>query len=392
MERLKTPSTSALSPRPWRLEVQTSSLVRVKCVDLGQKRATGRSSAGALKWELGSPAGIMPAAMYYDRSLEPDFVELFARHGIFGWLGDEVLHSEWARQSLAHMQFRRARGRREMGGIQIYFGRTSPLEILWARDGGVKLMADKAYRNLTKSIFAKTWACDQLMSLSPLLRAHLQSGADKLKGSSFVTHEAKAHAGMMRRYGPLGRPEDPFRALDSEVRVGYDSEEKRKAFLRSLRQQLGLSEQVVLPEKLDALGVLIDGSVALVEVKDRAGDLRRAAIQAATHVAVFQELKRKEPLLRRSLERLIDQKHRLELLGSAHRPNLAKDLPLVPIIAAPDDRSDWYERWTNSLPNDAGAMTLLGDLRFWRLDDEGAIAEDRQPKGGYNHAHPYRSA
>ena len=83
--------------------------------------------------------------------------------------------------------------------------------------------------------------------------------------------------------------------VDSEVRVGFRGAGGRSGTALRTEHELSLRRAVALgsgsvPRKLDAIGVLDTGEVALVEVKTRGGDIRRALQQAAAHVFTFRAL------------------------------------------------------------------------------------------------------
>lgn len=85
--------------------------------------------------------------MYYDRRLPTDLLSLLAEGSPLSWMVGHV-RSDWGQDNLAHLQFRRANGNRAKGGIQLYLGRTSPLEVVGKTTGHVELAADPFYRGI----------------------------------------------------------------------------------------------------------------------------------------------------------------------------------------------------------------------------------------------------
>ncbi len=78
--------------------------------------------------------------MYYDRRIDASLLAQIAAGGPLHWLIDFVRDDEVAR-----LDFRKALGARSHGSIQVYMGRTSPLEMQWRTGEQVKLVADAEY-------------------------------------------------------------------------------------------------------------------------------------------------------------------------------------------------------------------------------------------------------
>jgi hypothetical protein len=55
-----------------------------------------------------------------------------------------------------------------------------------------------------------------------------------------MDREAVLHAGLMRHYGPLASPDEPYAALDSEVRTGFSNQAEQVGFEDELRRQVSL--------------------------------------------------------------------------------------------------------------------------------------------------------
>ena len=226
--------------------------------------------------------------MYYDRSLDPKLAATLMPGGPLTWLMEHVRSAE-GRDLHAHLQFRRNRRERRHSGIQLYWGR-SPLEFLLQRGGEVKLTADDTYREGSENLFSHRIPVPELPGLEQELRNHLQLAKRRLtepepRRQAFLRGEAICHAGLMRRYGHGWREGDPILLVDSELQIGFDDTSEKEAFNAELRRRLGLSRSRPLPTKLDALGVLPTGDVALVEVKKARGDISQALLQAAVHMA-----------------------------------------------------------------------------------------------------------
>jgi hypothetical protein len=135
--------------------------------------------------------------MYYDRSVPEALARLLAPGGALVWL-HEWLRTSIASEAHAHVQFRRARGGRSRGGIQVYLGRTSPLEIRGASKGHFQCAADSAYRELTPELFGVRLNATELLERAGCIQTHLTAAAIHA-GRSFLDGEAMSHAGLMRR-------------------------------------------------------------------------------------------------------------------------------------------------------------------------------------------------
>lgn len=315
--------------------------------------------------------------MYYDRHIDDALADTLKPGGALAWLRGHVDSPEGQRHH-AHLQFRRAKGGRERGSIQLYWGRTSPLEFQSRRDGRVRLQAHRTYHDAHPELFSSAMTLDTLEALEPALRDHLSAASAILLGpearrQAFLKGEATCHAGMMRRYGHGWRTEDPLVALDAEARVGFDSRDAQKRDDEALTRQLGLRGDEALPKKLDTIGVSPEGDLVLVEVKDAKGDISRAVTQAAAHVARFSRLL--EGGLRARAQRMLDQKRRVGLLPSGC-PDVSSTARVIPWVAAPDTDPDWATRWSrDTLALRARLGALVEDLRWVRLTEHGDVLE-----------------
>ena len=318
---------------------------------------------------------ILPG-MYYDRRVDAELAETLLPGKPLSWLVGYVASAE-GRCRHAHVQFRRDRtGARRRGSIQLYWGRASPVEFQLRRGSRVRLHAAKSYRRQSVVLFPRTVRLPELAGLETALRGHLDRAAIQLRNNTrrraFLTGEAICHAGLMRRYGHEWQVGDPFVIADSEVRVGYTSSLEREAARQRLCQELGLGKSV--PTKLDALGVLPTGDLALVEVKGSDETIGAAAIQVATHVAVLSHL-RAEGVLRDAVQTLLDQKRAVGLIPG-ERPTVREHPDIVPWIAAPDTESDWEQRWRGAVCCvDDRVKRYLHGLRLARLSPTGHIVE-----------------
>lgn len=313
--------------------------------------------------------------IYYDRRIAPELLSLIQPGGALAWLVEYV-----RKDASSRLDFRRDEGNRR-GALQFYLGRTSPLEVqLGTR--GVRFSAHAEYVKVTPSLFAAVVPFADLESQEPTLRAHLGACASSAS-CSFTDGEAAAHNGMMRRYALDHRAGDPFLAGDSEVRLGFRASAehatgtaRRTAHEQQLREVLQLPTGADLPRKLDAIGVLPGGEIALVEVKDEHGDIGRAAWQAVAHVHTFTALMAQPDYdLLAVLNGMIDQKATCGLLPAGTTVRAMKR-DLVPVVAAPDSRPDWRTVWMDQAGPVLDRRAGLAGCRFWRLSPDGVIKDE----------------
>lgn len=324
--------------------------------------------------------------MYFDRSIDPELARAIGPSGPLSWLVDH-LRSDDAAACHAHVQFRRDRDGRRRGSVQLYWGRTSPLEFRLQSRGRVRLHADKTYRRLSAALFSEPVAIDRLRALEAEFLAHLERVSRLLDDSpprrqAFLKREAVTHAGLMRRYGHDWRAGDPLLAIDSEARIGFTGDgqrpgtDERRSDDADTRAQLQLDDSEAMPWKLDTLAVLPSGDLALVEVKDIDGSIDRAIVQIAAHHVRYSRLMAQSPL-REALQRMIDQKVAAGLI-LRQCPGLAPAPRIVPCIAAPDRSNDWPASWRAALDkSDPNLRAVAADLQFIRLDTGGRILDLR---------------
>ena len=316
--------------------------------------------------------------MYYDRSIHDRLAETIGPGEPLSWLMDHVRSAQGSARH-AHVQFRRDRGTRRRGGIQLYWGRTSPLEFRLRADGRVKLHADATYRGLSERLFDEPVAIPRLRSRQADFRAHLERASRLLDESprrrqAFVRGEAVCHAGLMRRYGHRWRPADPLVAIDSEARIGYDGRTRRDTDNAETRAELRLDDAEPIPTKLDTVAVLSSGDVALVEVKGAGGSIERALVQAAAHLVRYSRLMSRSPLSD-AIRRMIDQKTATGVIPPGC-PRPPQNLRIVPCIAAPGAPNDWPTPWDRAFDQSGPELrAALADLLFIRLDANGSIIE-----------------
>lgn len=320
--------------------------------------------------------------MYYDRHIDSELANALMPGGPLTWLMEHVRSSE-GRTRHAHLEFRRNRDDRPRGSIQLYWGRTSPLEIWLRRDGKVGLKADESYRKGSKDLLNKPVPISQLHGLEDQLRDHLRRAAERLaepepRRQAFISGEAIFHAGLLRRYGHGWQSADPILLLDSEAQIGFSNVCERTTSNAELRRQFGLSRSASLPTKLDAIGVLPSGDLALIEVKDEGGDIKDAVRQIAVHMARFSRL-RTEATLEEALRVMLKQKRATGVLpkGSAA---IREGPRLVPWIAAPNEAPDWPSAWERAVSSQGAKFKpFLAELTLVRLDHRGHILKMKAP-------------
>lgn len=314
--------------------------------------------------------------MYYDRRIPDDLIDLLLPGGALGWLLP-WLSTDVAQAAGAHVQTRRNRHDRKRGGIQLYVGRTSPLEVRGRPKDRVRLHADRFYTAMAPDLFDRDIDVGELGLLTARLEAHAEHAA-KSTHSSFVDGEAVVHAGLMRAYGPLAASDAAFQALDSEARVGFDTRADQVAFEASLPDRVGLPTSEDVPRKLDVVAVDRDARLLLVEVKADAKGMTRAAWQAAVHVARFRSLVAQHPQwFGEVLADVANQKKRVGLLAHDWAPSFGDAPQIAPVVAAPDPRDGWQAAWRAEIePVVASCKGMLDGLRMWRLSEAGLVLKD----------------
>lgn len=317
--------------------------------------------------------------IYFDRRLPGPLLDLLKRDGPASWLVP-LVRSGLDADVRPHIQFRRNQGKRSYGSIQVYFGRTSPLEILGISKNRIAFRGDKGYIALSRELFEMNVSPDELLTLRPRIEAHLQASCQRVLRTSlaFVRGEAICHAGMLRRYGQDFVAGDQFVAVDSEVRAGFDSASQQHKFEEQERSALGFRSGD-FPRKLDAAVVLASGDLGVVELKAKGEGLRRAALQAAVHVGVFSELRsqRGSPYLVNVINSMLEQKASVGLLGHGRFPSLSDGFKIVPIVAVPEQREDWTDLWRKELASVLQTTgSRLAGLRLWQLAQDGILIQD----------------
>jgi hypothetical protein len=314
--------------------------------------------------------------MYYDRRLPDPLLSLLQPEGCLGWLVP-WLQTPAAERAHGHVQFRRDRSQRKHGGVQVYVGRTSPLEVRTTGRGRLKLHADPFYQAMTPALFAAEYDEAGLSERATELRAHLEHAATATH-RSFLDREATVHGGLLRHHGHGASRDVRWVAVDSEARTGFHSRAQQEAFEASLPGVVGLPATEEVPRKLDLVGASLVGDVLLVEVKEDARGLVRAGWQAAVHVARFEALLAEHPgWVAEVLAPWVVQRRQVGLLGDAPLPVWPASPRLVPVIAAQDDRPGWADRWRLELaPVVAACRGRLVGLRLWRLGPDCRVLEE----------------
>ena len=319
--------------------------------------------------------------MYYDRHIVPELADTLKEGAALAWLVQHV-HSAKGRSRHAHIQFRRAPGDRRWGSVQLYWGRTSPLELQWRRGAKLRCVAHATYRQASPELFQESFPLEALEEKEAALRHHLDKAAlileePECRRQALLKGEATSHAGMMWRYGHAYKASDPMLALDAEARVGFESRTKQREADAELRQRLELYSGEALPKKLDTIALSSDGHILLIEVKDREGDIRRALTQVVAHVARFEALLAHQ--LREVLHRMRRQKVMAGLIPS-DAPELLMEPSIRPWVAAPTSTPDWAEAWSEQTQDLREKWSSrLGGLRWVRLTERGDVLEVRQP-------------
>lgn len=318
--------------------------------------------------------------MYYDRRIDEELLATLLPGGPLSWLMEHV-HSSEGSKCHAHLEFRRTRnGDRKRGSVQLYWGRTSPLEFRLKSASRVWIHAGKFYRPTGSHLFDREIPISCLSMLECDLRVYLQKVKAQLANSnhrhqSLVAGEAICHAGLVRRYGHGWRSGDPLVVVDSEVQIGFFNNALRKTANDELRQLLGLSASESLPQKLDSLGVLSSGDLALVEIKDESDGIERAAVQVAAHMARYSKLTMDERL-NDTVQGLLEQKRTAGVIPKECQ-SLVTTRRIVPWIAAPDNSPEWPANWIRAIHRCSGNLApLLTDLKLIRLSSCGAILNE----------------
>jgi hypothetical protein len=329
--------------------------------------------------DSGRDARMEAACMYYDRTIPDELLNLVKLDGSLHWVVD-LVNSPWGVERNAHIQFRRDAKNQPLGSVHVYLGRTAILKIEGRAKGRVGFHAADSYQEIYASLqrwplFRGTFSAAELAGLKDELNGYLCDVGAQAR-QEFVGGEGASHGGLMRRYGSGYQPGDPLLAVDSEVRCGFDSIKERTDSRSLLAAELGVGSPKGLPTKLDTIGVLRDGSIGVIEVKDQKGDMRRAIVQAAAHVGTLGKTERK--YLVNGLHGLMAQKVASGLLPQSIE--IQADAELVPIIAAPDTREKWFEIWRDATVSvrKKHAAQLAG-LRFWLLSESGELVEEMIP-------------
>jgi len=319
---------------------------------------------------------LCPPMLYYDRQLPLELATLLLPGQPLAWLVEYV-----RADSRLRIEFRRADQKRRWGSIQIYQGRTSPLEVLGQATASVKISADEDYRKHRPDLFVG--ALDP-SHIELELRRHLALCTAAAR-AQFTEGEGAIHNALLRRYGLLYRDDDPLVAVDSEVRIGFRKDDRfrtgsehRDAHLRHLKRDLGVTAERG-HTKLDGLGILSSGELALVEVKDEHGDIGTAARQLAAHLYTFGVLLKQSGDAAEAINGLVAQKVRCGLIPTTKPLPRLTHSELVAAIAAPEPpSSDWVQRWRAGIGHHLKMVPGVSfRVELWRLSTSGEIAESQ---------------
>ncbi len=100
------------------------------------------------------PPRCLAQPMYYDRQIDEALARTIGPGGKLYWLTDHVRSGDGADRR-AHIQFRRNRRDRRLGSIQLYWGRTSPLEFKLRAGSQIRLNADPTYKAESPHLFSR---------------------------------------------------------------------------------------------------------------------------------------------------------------------------------------------------------------------------------------------
>ena len=332
--------------------------------------------AGVSRWvETQRDRPYLRAVMYYDRSLPDDSFRVFSQSRFSARLFG-LLRSPWGARVLAHVEFRRSNSQRhKYGSVKLYVGRSAVLEVIAGADTTFMLDADGKYTALAPDLFGQRRTPEAMDEFACAVEEYLENVVSMV-GPQFTEGEGRVHAGFVRRYGLDHRTDDLFVAVDKEIKVGFAAKAETDAFTAELRDRFGKAHR-----ELDTIGVLSDGNIGIVELKNEKESVEVAAVQAATHVLTFQRLvadqREREPAfdLGTTLNKLIEQKVGVGLLPElAYRAK--PGATLVPVVAAPDGKPGWDARWRSDLRRALGEHgDLLAGLQLWKLSPDGEVVD-----------------
>ena len=301
--------------------------------------------------------------MRYDRRLPAAVLDLLRPAGELGWLVSWVRGAEAAARH-ARLDFR-GNGARS-GEISVYFGRTVVLGVA-ASDRAVTLDANESYRDQSPGLRWTEKSVD-LVQWRDEMAQHLDRCA---LHASYEDGEGDIQGDFVRRYTLDARADEPL-VLDTEVQVAFAHVEARDVAEAAWRASHPTFFGRSKPRKLDALAVLPDRRIAIVELKREDGDIVQAVRQVGVHALRWRELL---PSTHEAVAGLAAQKALVGLLPSGLQA--PADAHLVPVVAASDARTDWAERWRDATATlRASEPVVLAGMRFWRLAQDGSIAED----------------
>ncbi len=311
--------------------------------------------------------------MYYDRSLPSpsDLLQSLCPEGRFSAVVSWIQGARGVEVN-ARLETRKSRGDLRLGAVQIYVGRNAVLTIV-AREGGQ--VSFSCHREFSTQAFkALPPRCD--LDEVPIVAIinHLEQVADRPPKDD----EGAVHAAFMCRYGLNALRGDASMAIDSEVQLGFDAEgEQTGSSLRSqfegrVADRYGIKGGI--PRKLDALAVNSSGELMVIEIKGPRGDLNQAVIQSVVHLDRFEMLMEQGEESRDPINLMIAQKQKMGLLPHDY-VGVSSDR-ITPVIAMPDTKDGWVERWLRATHQARGQVGVqLKGMQLWRLDEAGVIQE-----------------
>ena len=157
------------------------------------------------------------------------------------------------------------------------------------------------------------------------------------------------------------------------------SDEVREMAIAEIKRKLELPNAILAPTLHDAMGVLSDGSLALISILNKRQSMQETLVDLLFY-KLFGELLMEDgdADFNESLPRLWSQKQTLGIAAGELKSGV-NELPLLqPVLAGIDDRENWHMLWIEECKGLLGQFApLLSGLRFWRLHKNGQIIEER---------------
>ncbi len=191
---------------------------------------------------------------------------------------------------------------------------------------------------------------------------------------------------FMRKYGMSRTASEQFAAVDSNVQVYYRDKglvsyiELAKQVVVDLKEMLKPPQGEKIPTKNSSIGVFSDGTVGIVElIRDDDEGVKPALRRlAAFRYKLALVMEQGDADLNEVLTGIFEQKKELGLVASELKSPVSDPAIIQPVIAGMSDRDDWLEQWLNEgTKTIVNQIRLLRGMRFWRLDKDGKILEER---------------